>query len=142
MVMNRATHPVDLPDGQYNALQSAYTVTVTLNSGKQVSFKTEVGVRGSNIPIRVSLVNKKAWVTRETPLRCPKGKREYLFNYSLANVRTFLPVFIGACGDNKAEAYCNAVCMLEEANKEWVKTWREQHNEEYVTIYPENYLKN
>lgn len=48
---------VDLADGSYEGLQSGYTVTV-----ENIKFRTSVGLKGLNIPVKITVLNKKAKV--------------------------------------------------------------------------------
>lgn len=53
---NRLFAPAEVPDGWYDGKWSGYEVTF-LCGNKEVMAKTELGVRGINIPVRVQCVS-------------------------------------------------------------------------------------
>ena len=53
----KSTDEVDLADGSYEGLQSGCTVTVG-----DIEFETTVCLKGLNIPVKVTVLNKKAKV--------------------------------------------------------------------------------
>lgn len=56
-----ATPAVRLPDGEYGGVWSAYSVEVVHDSRRH-HFRTADGVRGINVPCRVTVVEGKATV--------------------------------------------------------------------------------
>jgi len=49
---------INLPDGTYNALWTAYTIKVATSDGDALVVKTIDGVRGSNQKVVVEVKNK------------------------------------------------------------------------------------
>ncbi len=50
---------VDIEDGIYDAIIGGYNVRII---GTDISFKTNTGVRCTNCPCTISVINKKAYV--------------------------------------------------------------------------------
>lgn len=51
-----------LPNGIFNGLISGTIATVKDRKGKIYSFDTNVGVKGLNVPVRVRVLNSKAYI--------------------------------------------------------------------------------
>ncbi len=69
-----SSEKVDLMDGTYSGMMSGYTVEIQISPqlasylpatylvGQKYSFKTEIGVKGSNVPVKVRVENGKATI--------------------------------------------------------------------------------
>lgn len=50
-------HAINVPDGEYDAIWSAYELIVKDDSGKSIEVKCNIGCKGINCPVKVKIEN-------------------------------------------------------------------------------------